>query len=162
MLERCVLPFFSSVDGEVDRVVRVQAVQTVALFASKATGSHLLDLVEILEKIVRKFGEGPPNIDTAVLYTRQDFDYQLEAVRGLVQCMKVKFYLGPGPVARRCYYALVTVLDSVYERPAVLEHTGEVRLEIFRTLLSIRANRDYHLGFPKEGGRGEGLVVGRC
>ena len=82
LLERCVLPFLSSVETEVDRVVRLKAVQTVALFASKATGSHLLDLVEILEKIVKKFGEGPPNMDTAVLYTKQDFDYQLEAVRG--------------------------------------------------------------------------------
>ena len=65
--------------------------------------------------------------------------------------MKVKFIMGSGPVARRCYYTLVTVLDSVYKRPAVLKHTGEVRLEIFRTLL-VRANRDYYLGLPKEGG----------
>jgi hypothetical protein len=48
------------------------------------------------------------------------------------------------------------VLDSVYELPAVLEHTGEVRLEIFRTLLSIWSNRDSHLGLPNEGCRGEG------
>jgi len=156
LMERCVLPYLSKVDEESDRVVRVQAVQVVALFATKASGSHLLDLVDVLEKIVKKFGEGPLSVDTAVLYTRQDFDYQLEAVRGLVQCMKIKFYLGPGPVARRCYYALVTVLDKVYERPAVLEHTGEVRLEIFHTLLSIRANRDYHLGFPRDGGTGRG------
>ena len=31
-------------------MVRLQAVQTIALFASKATVSHLLDLVEILER----------------------------------------------------------------------------------------------------------------
>ena len=29
---------------------------------------------------------------------------------------------------------------------------GEVRFEILRTLLSIRANKDYHLGIPKQGG----------
>ena len=33
--------------------------------------------------------------------------------------MKVKFIMGPGQV-----------LDSVYERAAVLEHMGKVRLEI--------------------------------
>ena len=76
-------------------------------------------------------------------------------MRGVVKCMQVKFIMGLGPVARRCYDALVSVLDSVYERPAVLEHTGEVRLEILRTLLSIRANRDYHLGLPKQEGKGE-------
>ena len=125
-------------------MVRVQVVQTVALFATKVTGSHLLNLLEILKKIDKKFGEGPPSMDTALLYTKQDFDYQL-----LVQCMKVKFFMGPGPLARRCYYALVTVLDRVNERSAVLEHKGEVKLEILRTLLGIRANRGYHLGLPR-------------
>ena len=38
LLETWVLPFLSRVVGEADRVVRVQAVQTVALFATKATG----------------------------------------------------------------------------------------------------------------------------
>ena len=52
LLERYVLPFLSSVEAEVDRVVRLQAVQTVALFASKATGPHLLDLGKMLEKMV--------------------------------------------------------------------------------------------------------------
>ena len=66
-----------------------------------------------------------------------------------MKCMQVKFFMGPGPVARRCYYALVSVLDSVFERPPVLEYTGEVRLEIFRTLLSICANSVYHLVLPK-------------
>jgi len=150
LLERCVLPFLSTIEGEGDRTIRLQGVQILAVFASKATGSHLLDLVEILEKIVKKFGESL-STDTAMLYTKQDFDYMFEAVRGLVRCMKVKFLTGPGSVARRCYYALVTVLDNVYERPAVLEHTGDIRLEILQTLLSIRANRDYHLGMPKEG-----------
>ena len=45
------LPFLSSVAVEEDMVVRLQTVQTVALFASKATGSHLLDLVEVQTKI---------------------------------------------------------------------------------------------------------------
>ena len=94
-------------------------------------------------------------MDTAVLYTKQDFVISWEAVRGLVKCMQVKFIMGPGPVARRCHYALVSVLDNVFERPPVLEYTGEVRLETFRTLLSIRANRVHHLGLPKLGGRGE-------
>ena len=31
-----------------------------------------------------------------------------------------------GLLARRCYYTLVSVLDAIYDRPAVAEHTGEV------------------------------------
>ena len=38
-------------------------------------------------------------------------------MRGVVKCMQVKFIMGLGPVARRYYDALVSVLDSVYERP---------------------------------------------
>ena len=71
---------------EVDRLLRVHTVQTVALFTTKATGSHLLD------------------INTAMLYTKQDFNYKLEAVRGLVQWMKAKFIRGSGHVARIYYY----------------------------------------------------------
>ena len=44
------------------------------------------------------------------------------------------------------------VEDMVWHQPtgpAVLEHTGEVRLEIFRALLSRRTNREYHLGLPE-------------
>ena len=54
LLKRCVLSFLFSVEGEADRLVRVQAVQRVAFSATKTTGSHLLDLVEILEKIWRR------------------------------------------------------------------------------------------------------------
>ena len=67
------------------------------------------------------FRGGPPIIDTTVHFTKQDFVYQLEAVKMIVQCMKVKFIMGKGLVVRRCYYAW---------------------LDIFRTLISIRSNRD--------------------
>jgi hypothetical protein len=39
----------------------------------------------------------------------------------------------------------------MYARPAMLENTGEVRLEIFRNVLRIWSNGYYQLGFPKEG-----------
>ena len=56
---------------------------------------------------------------------------------------------GSGPCGQKMLLHTYHRVNSVYE------HTGEVRLEIFRTLLSISANRDYHLGLPKEGGRGK-------
>ena len=37
--------------------------------------------------------------------------------------------------------SLVTMLYTMYERPTVLDHTGEVWFEIFRTFIGIRANR---------------------
>ena len=150
MLEKCVLPFLTSVETEPDRVVRLQAVQQVAVFATKSSGSHLGDLVDILEKIVKKkFIESAPNQDTTVVYNKKDFDIHLEAIRGLIQCMKTKLYLGPGAVAKRCFISLVSVMDHLYDKPSFTEATGEIRLEIFRMLLTIRANRDYHLGLPK-------------
>ena len=33
------------------------------------------------------------------------------------------------------------MLYTMYEKPAVLDHTGEVWFEIFRTFIGIRANR---------------------
>lgn len=150
MLEKCVLPFLTSVEAEADPVVRLQAVQQVAIFATKSSGSHLGDLVDILEKIIKKkFIESAPNHDTTVVYTKKDFDIHLEAIRGLIQCMKTKLYLGPGSVAKRCFISLVSVMDHLYDKPSFTKATGEIRLEIFRMLLTIRANRDYHLGLPK-------------
>ena len=152
LLEKSVLPFLSNIERESDRVVRVQSVQLVSTFASKSSGSHLTDLVDILEKIVRRFSEAPAGVnssDTAVVFTKHDFDIQCEAVRGLIQCMKSKLSTGPGSVVKRCFTTLVSILDNIYERPQYLECTGDIRLEIFRMLLTIRANRDYHLGLPR-------------
>ena len=153
LLEKCVLPFFTNIEREQDRVVRVQSVQLVATFASKASGSHLSDLVEILEKLVKRFSEAPASSDTAVVFSKNDFDIQLEAVRGLIQCMKIKLSQGPGAVAKRCFLCLVSTLDNLYDRTTYLESTGDIRYEIFKMLLSVRANRDYHQGLPRSGGQ---------
>ena len=69
-------------------------------------------------------------MDKTELYTKRIKNVMIISwrcvVRGLVKCMQNKFIVGPaGSVAMKCYYALVGVLDSLYERPAVLEHTGE-------------------------------------
>ena len=149
LLEKGVLPFLSSVEKEQDLVVRVGAVRLIALFAVKSSGKHLQDLVDILEKIVKKFGESPPTTDTAIVYSQKDLEHTLEAVRGLIDCFKAKIYLGPANIAKKCYSILVMVLDNIYDRPYFMELTGETRLEIFNMLLSIRANRFYHLGFPR-------------
>ena len=121
------LPALSGVCSEQEPQVRLRAVRLLGLLATKATGAHSADLLDILERIVKRLSE-PPGTDTAVLFTRQDFDWQLEAVRGLIQCLKVKFCSGPGLLARRCYYSLVTALDKIYDRPLVVEQTEEVRL----------------------------------
>ena len=144
LMERAVLPFLAGVETEADPVVRVQAVQLLATFATRSSGSHLGDLVDILEKIVKKFVEAPPSAgagDTAVVFSPQDHALQLEAVRGLLQCMKAKLYLGPGAVAKRCFSSLVWMLDHLYDRPALLDTTGQIRHEVFRLLLTMRANR---------------------
>ena len=86
LVERCVLLSCPVKRGRWTGWSGCTPSKTVALIATKATGSHLLD------------------IDTAVLYTKQDFNYKLEAVWGLVQSMKVKFIMGSGHVARIYYY----------------------------------------------------------
>ena len=54
-----------------------------------------------------------------------------------MKCVQVKFIMGPGPLDRRCYYVLVTVLDIVFKRSAVWEHMGELRFEIFIKFLCL-------------------------
>ena len=153
LLEKGVLPFFLSVEREPDMVVRVQAVRLIALFAVKSSGKHLQDLVDILERIVKKFGESPLSQDTAIVYSQSDLDHTLEAVKGLIDCFTAKIYLGPANIAKNCYFILVKVLDNIYVRPHFIELSGNTRLEIFNMLLSIRANTEYHLGLPRQDGR---------
>ena len=60
-----------------------------------------------------------PFSDTVYFSTFQKYDPP--------QCADAHDYLFlQGPVVRKCYYSLVTMLDSLYDRPALLEHTGEV------------------------------------
>ena len=48
------------------------------------------------------------------------------SVTKLARLLQVNLHTN-GLLARRCYYTLVYVLDAIYDRPAVAEHTGEVQ-----------------------------------
>jgi len=77
---------------------------------------------------------------------------------GLVKIFKERFYRPPVTSVRRCYDMLVTVIDQLYKNQAVLEYTGDIRLEIFRCFLSLRARNDYHMGFIRDCDRENGCV----
>jgi len=149
LLDNTILPFLSQLETEVDREVRIKAVQTVAALATESKGKHLTDLLDVLDKILEKLKEGHAmDKDAIMVYTRSDFDYIREAVLGMIQVFKTKLYTQPSSIARRCFYSLVNAVDNIYERHPIMEHTAEIRLEIFRCFLSLRANSNYHLGFP--------------
>jgi hypothetical protein len=102
-------------------------VETVSQLAVKSSGPHLTDLLDILERILKRFvSEATQSADSAVvLYTRQDFLPCKEAVVGLVRVFRNKFHQPPVSSIKRCYYSLVTVLDQIYDNQAIVEHTGQ-------------------------------------
>jgi len=150
LLDAAILPFLALPEAEVDKEVRIQAVQTVAALATVSKGKHLTDLLDVLDKILNKLTEGGQALDkdSIMVYTRADFDYIREAVLGMIKVFKTKLYVQPSSIARRCFYSLVNAVDHIYERAPIMEFTAEIRLEIFRCFLSLRANSNYHLGFP--------------
>jgi len=151
LLETGVLPFLSTLHAEIDRTVKVKGVQIVSELAIRSTGPHQKDLVDILEKLVRKvLNEFTAAKDTAVLYSRQDFLQFQEAVVGIIGVFKKKFYHPPVASVKRCYDILVNVLEQLYQNTNVIEHTGEIRLELFRCFLSLRARYDFHMGFIRD------------
>ena len=75
---------------------------------------------------------------TRVNLFRSDFDYIKEGVLGMIQVFKTKLYQQPSSIAKRCFRSLITALDNIYERPGVAEHTVDIRIAIFRCLLSLR------------------------
>ena len=71
LLDKAVLPALSCPETESDSEVRVESVQTVAVLAAAASGKHVTDLLDVLDKVLRRLGEGQATTaDTAVLYTR--------------------------------------------------------------------------------------------
>jgi hypothetical protein len=101
-------------------------VETVSQLAVKSTGPHLADLLDILEKILKRIVGDAAAVDAAVvLYTRQDFLPCKEAVAGMVRVFRKKFHQPPVSSIKRCYYSLVTVLDQIYDNQAIVEHTGQ-------------------------------------
>ena len=47
-----------------------------------------------------------------------------EAVLGIIEIFKKKFYHPPVLIVKRCYEILVYVLDQLYQNASALEHTG--------------------------------------
>ena len=82
------------------------------------------DLLDILDKLVKKLGDSETRQDTAILYNRQDFLHCQEAVLGIINIFRKKFYQHPISSVKRCCDILVTVLEHIYGSPAILEHTG--------------------------------------
>jgi hypothetical protein len=107
-------------------------VEAVSQLAVKSTGPHLTDLLDILERILKRIvgdaaGSSSSGTDSAVvLYTRQDFLPCKEAVVGMVRVFRKKFHQPPAACIKRCYYSLVTVLDQIYDNQAIVEHTGQL------------------------------------
>ena len=54
----------------------------------------------------------------------QDFVPCGEAVLGIIEIFKKKFYHPPVLIVKRCYEILVYVLDQLYQNASALEHTG--------------------------------------
>ena len=80
--------------------------------------------MDILDKLVKKLGDSGSSMDTAILYNRQDFLHCQEAVLGIISIFRRKFYQHPVSSVKRCCDILVTVLDHIYQSPAIIEHTG--------------------------------------
>jgi Tuberin len=122
-----IYPCFVTTDYCIFRTVRARAVEVVSQLAVKSTGSHLTDLLDILERILKRIvGDAAAgSTDSAVvLYTRQDFLPCKEAVVGMVRVFRKKFHQPPAACIKRCYYSLVNVLDQIYDNQGIVEHTG--------------------------------------
>lgn len=63
---------------------------------------------------------------------------------------RVKLYRLPSSHAIKIYYMLIVHLEKYYQKSALLESSGLIRLKIFVWLLNLRANGTYHVGYPDD------------
>lgn len=151
ILERVVIPHFSSITSETQVQVRVAVSKALVEFARYCDTKRCGDLLEILDKIVnRPFEQAHLSLDMEQqsLKTEAEIADIIAAVDGLIDVFVIKLYRWPSTHAIKIFNILVSHLDHHYEKPHIFDQLNIVRYKIFNWMLKARANASYHIGYP--------------
>lgn len=146
VLDRVVIPQFSTIAYEPDLLVRTAVCKALIDFAWHCDTKRCGELLDILEKILNRpfelYNEG------FIFKTENEIQDVLTVVEGLIEVFMVKLYRLPSCHAIRIFDMLVGHLETHYQRPKALESFNVIRYKIFNWMLKARANKTYHIGYP--------------
>jgi tuberous sclerosis protein 2 len=150
LLEKIVIPFMKTLDGEASTTVRVVGVQVLTQLLSECSSRDCLTLLDVLERVVTK----PLEKKKQQTEDENDMADVHAAVKGLINIFRVKLCQQPPAVIARIYGILSQHLEDNYRHPVVFAKAGHVRVEIFQLFMALRVSESWHLGMCEGGGDG--------
>ena len=153
LLEKVVVPFMKTLDGEPSVQVRVRGVSVLAeLLCECSSKRNCLALLDVLERVVTKPLE---QNDRSLLREAAELSDVRAAVSGLIRVFKARLCAQPAAFIVKIYGTLCQHLEDHYRHHAVFANAGQVRRDIFRLLMALRVSESYHLGVCDDGEEGE-------
>lgn len=153
LIEKAVVPALSHVDQETDPIVRNSAAKLLVELCHDCDSKRCSELMDILERILERpysIPTSPSDTSTPIapiLAESELLDIKT-VIKGLINIFIDKSYQLPSYNAIRAYELLVNHLGKHYQRPYILENVSILRYSIIECFLKIRADSQYHLGFP--------------
>ena len=143
LLEKVVVPFMKSLDGEPSVAVRVRGVSALTELLCECSSRNCMALLDVLERLVTKPLER--NNGGSPLQESELSDVHA-AISGLIKVFRVKLCQQPAAFIVKVFGTLCQHLEDNYRHQAAFANAGHVRREIFELLMALRVSETYHLG----------------
>ncbi|XP_001652850.2 tuberin isoform X1 [Aedes aegypti] len=147
ILERIVIVHLGGVVHETDAEVRKAVAVAMIEFILHCDTKRCFELLEIVGKMLHRPYDCYTQHGT-VFHSVKEVEDIVILVDGLIRVFTVKLYRVPSTHAIKVYHLLMLLLESHYEKPAVLQHVNIIRYKIFDWMLQARANASFHIGYP--------------
>ena len=157
ILVRVVLPLLDTINQEDYDDVTIQTINALATICMESSTKHCLDILEAFTKVI----ERPlflKSKDPLIRWTEKSHDDISSVIKGLIDIICAKVCHSSAFIVEKAYSILVKHLEDNYDNPDVFGHTGEIRANIFRLFMRMRANESSHLGIEDESNKDQPQV----
>ena len=142
LMEKVVVPFMKSLDGESSVNVRVRGVWALTELLCECSLGRCMALLDVLERVVTK----PLEQNSASPRQESELSDVHAAISGLIRVFKVKLCQQPAAFIVKIFGTLCQHLEDNYRHQSAFANAGHVRREIFQLLMALRVSESYHLG----------------
>ena len=146
---RVVIPLLDIIDQESYDNVTVHTINALATICKESSTRHCLDILEAFSRVI----ERPLRLkskDPLIRWKEKSHEDISSIVKGLIEIICVKVCQSSAFIVEKAYSIMVKHLEDNYDNPDVFGHTGEIRANIFRLFMRMRANESSHLGIENE------------
>ena len=149
LLSRVILPLLDTIDVEYYDDVTVQTINALATVCMESSSKHCLDILDAFSHVIEK----PLQLkskDPLIRWSEKNHEEISSIIKGLIDIICAKCCHSSAFIVERAYSIIVKHLEDNYDNPDVFGHTGDIRANIFRLFMRMRANESSHLGIENE------------